>query len=163
MISLNPDLPQVAGPSVGSCNKLRLQSREVLAPEEQQKKKNIVQLTSSFFSYYLRIQGPKYVTIGFDQSSLISAGVLVLTLIGYESSPSQIEYMDLWHSLFLFTFCLFFLFVSYIIHSLWWQKDSLYPRHKENKERNRAYVLSLLWKLRHIGHNAFHFHYITGF
>jgi len=83
------DLPQVAGPSVGSCNKVKLQvSRELLAPEEQHKGKEYSSLTSCFFSYYLKIQGPKYMTIGPDQSPLISTGVLALTLIGCESSPS---------------------------------------------------------------------------
>lgn len=149
-----------------SCNKVKLQvSGELLAPEEQHKEKKYCSLTRCFFSYYLRIQGPKYMTIGPDQSPSVSTGVLALTLMGCESSPSpsrtygspaQPISIHISHPFFI-------LFISYIIHSLWWQKDSLYPWHKENKERNTAYVLSLLWKLRHIGHNAFHFHYITGF
>lgn len=159
-------------PSAGSRAKCEKQQqrqtsgvKRALSTWRVTQRKRILFIDNLFLFLLLKNPGPKYMTIEPDQSPLISIVFLALTLIGCESSPSPsrtygslAQLISIHTSLFFF-----FFFISYIIHSLWWQKDSLYQWHKEDKERNTAYVLSLLWKLRHIGHNAFHFHYITGF
>lgn len=126
-----------------SCHKVRLRvSREVLAPEERHKGRAHCSLTSRFFSYYLRTRSPKYVTIGPDQSLLISIGILALTLIGCESNQAhpQVEHMGLLHSLFLFIFCIFFfwfVFIYFIHYSQFVMAERQFISLTQRKQRKK--------------------------
>lgn len=100
---------------MGSSYKVKLEaSRELLAPEEQHKGRECCSLTSCFFSYCLRIWGPKCMTIGHDQSPLISLGVLALTLIGCELSPSLEQ--NIWVCCAAYFYSYFTSFFIYFIH-----------------------------------------------
>lgn len=124
---------------MGSCNKVELQvSGELLAPEEQHKEKKYCSLTRCFFSYYLRIQGPKYMTIGPDQSPLISTGVLALTLMGCESSPSPSRtYGSPAQPISIHTSHLFFNFIYFIHYSQFVMAERQFISLTQRKQRKK--------------------------
>lgn len=89
-------------------------------------------------------------TIGPDQSLLISIGILALTLIGCESNQAhpQVEHMGLLHSLFLFIFRIFFFVCFYLFHTLFTVCDG----------RKTVYILDTKKTKKEIQHMCCHYY-----